>query len=134
MSRGRRRMADPDGIDSDVREALAVVLRERNRMIYWRLLCIFLAVVIAATVILYEQSAAKKRAEATRAATQAQFERGIVLTCHQNQANVRKFNDLIDRLLASYSTSPVLTQAQRDARVAFLKPAKQTVPTCPPRR
>lgn len=114
---------DPDGLDRDIRDALATALRERNRMIYRRMLVLFVAFVAATTLVLYLITQAQHR-----------FERGVVVSCHASQVNARNFNELIDRITDTYKTSPVLTPAQRRDRVAFFRGSKQQIPVCPARR
>ena len=116
-------MTGAEQVDADVREALATVLGERNRMLYWRLLFGFLFIVMVSTAFLWRQSENQKH-----------FRQQITIACLENQHNARNFNALIDRLTDTYKTSPVLTQRQRDERVAFFRGAKETVPQCPPRR
>jgi len=123
LTHRRHKVTNEELVDRDVREALATALGERNRMLYWRLLFGFLFIAMVSTLFLYRQSEGQKH-----------FREQIVSACHQNQHNARNFNALIDRLTDAYATSPVLTQRQRDERVAFFKGAKETVPQCPPRR
>ena len=118
--------------DADVREALAQALGERKvRLTDRRLLILFLACVTALTWLgVQQRSVDQAVARANR--DREHFERAIIDNCRTNQKNTEKFNAFVDRIIASYATSPVLTPAQRQQRVDFFSGAKQSVPLCPP--
>jgi hypothetical protein len=116
--------------DTDVREALATALGERNRHLYQRLLVMFALVVLIGYFTLDGIHSAQEQSDRDR----ARFERSIVTNCESVVANTRRFNELIDKLVYAYATSPALTPKQREERSALLANSKQDVPVCPPLR
>jgi hypothetical protein len=110
---------------ADVRDALAQVLGEHKvrvttraarirQLILYTLLILVLAYVTTISV----------KADRNQHA--------LIANCYATQANARNFNALVDRVVQTYKTSPVLTPEQRKSRIAFFDGAKQTVPHCPP--
>jgi hypothetical protein len=114
-----------DDNDADIRDALAQVLGEKKirvvtratrirQLILYTLLILLLAYVTTISV------------EANR------NQKALIATCYATQANTRSFNALVDRVIATYRSSPVLSPEQRKTRIALFAGAKQAVPHCPP--
>lgn len=124
-------MDDPDGLDPEIRDALAVALNEKRLRISVKLtdrrLILLYVLVVALWVGLLVM--VQRDVEASH-----RFERAVVENCEANRKNTVGFNDFLDKLITSYQSSPLLNERQRRLRSAFLATAKQTVPTCPPRR
>jgi len=111
--------------DPEVRDALAQVLGEKKvRAVSTRTrirLLVVYALLVGVLAYVTTISVETKRGQ-----------RELVAQCYAAQSNARSFNALVDRIVHTYSTSPVLSASQRRARVAFFAGAKQTVPQCPP--
>ena len=116
---------DYEGEDRDVRVALAQVLNEKRVRVVSHATRIRLLVVYALLIGLL--------AYVTTISVETQHgQKELIAQCHAAQDNARNFNALVDRIVHTYETSPVLTPSQRKTRVAFFAGAKQTVPQCPP--
>lgn len=125
-------MVDPDGIDADIREALAQALGERKvRLTDRRLLILFVCLVAALAWLGLQQRAANDAVHRANVDRQ-HFEQAAVLNCHANRRNTVKFNAFVGRIVEAYRTSPVLTPQQQRERADFFAGAKQVVPKCPP--
>ena len=111
---------DPD-VDDDVREALAQALGERKLRITDRRLLILFVCFVAALMFMGVQQQRMDRQQ-----------NALIINCNANRANTIAFNSFIDKITATYATSPVLNEAQRQSRIALLSGAKQHVPNCPP--
>ena len=116
-------MANEQDVDYDVREALAQALGERKlRITDRRLLILFLCFVAALAWLGIQQERGNKQ------------QHQLVVSCFANRDNTIAFNSFIDKIQATYATSPVLNADQRKSRIALLAGAKQQVPNCPPER
>ena len=117
-------------VDDDVREALAQALGERKlRINDRRLLVLFLCFVAALVWIGFQQ----ERLDRQQARLNEQS-RTLIANCYANRDNTIGFNSFIDKIVATYATSPVLDAEQRKSRIALMAGAKQHVPNCPPER
>jgi hypothetical protein len=118
-------VADRDPEIQEVRDALAQVLGERKIRVMSRATRIRQLVLYSLLVLLL--------AYVTAISVQAnRNQHALIANCYAVQTNARNFNALVDRIVNTYATSPVLSPAQRQSRIAFFDGAKQTVPKCPP--
>ena len=109
---------DPDGIDREVRDALAVALNEKRLKVAsrWndrRMLVLY----VVGMVILGFMLAGYH---------------GLAVACDSNQTNARVLNAALDQLSESAAHSPALTPSERRERAAFYGGLRQSVPSCPP--
>lgn len=94
------------------------VLRVRMLTLY-----VVMVVLLAGFAYVYQRAESDRRS----------FERKIVANCISNRDNTVRFNAFIDRLVDTYQTSRVLTEAEKEQRTKFFAAAKGRVPECPPR-
>ena len=116
---------DYEGEDRDVRDALAQVLNEKKVRVvsHWTRIRLLVVYTLLIGVLAYVT---------TISVESHRNQHALIANCYATQANARSFNKLVDRVVHTYRTSPVLTPAQRRERVSFFRGTKQTVPTCPP--
>lgn len=123
----RRRVTDFE--DPALNEALAdalggAKLRKMDRRLLW-LYAFTTAVAIFLTFLIGRQVDQNNH-------DRLRFEAASIANCVANQDNTRHLNDFITAIQQTYRTSPVLTPAEIEQRVAFMEKAKTVVPDCPP--
>ena len=109
---------DPDGLDREVRDALAVALNEKKLRIAtrWndrRMLILYVVGVVIVSLMLSGYH-------------------GLATACDDNRQNAMVLNAALDKMSESAATSPVLTPSERRERAAFYAGLRQSVPSCPP--
>jgi hypothetical protein len=118
---------DPDSLDQDVRDALAMALNEKRLRITVKLtdrrLLLLYVLVIAAFIALGALVQAR-----------TSDRDGLIGACQDTRQNAVTLNKALDQLALSAQTSPILTRAERAQRAKFYDGLHQTVPTCPPGR
>jgi hypothetical protein len=118
---------DPDNLDPQIRDALAVALNEKAvritvRLTDKRLLILYVLAIAYGAALLGIVDARTADRDA------------LIAACQDTRSNAVVLNKALDRLAESSSTSPILSPAERKARAAFYDGLRQTVPTCPPGR
>lgn len=115
--------------DDDITEAIAAALGERKvRLSDRRLLLIYLFVVLLIVITTSYLGHNQRQANLDR----REFEYAASKNCLANRQNTVNFNAFIDKLIASYRQSKLLTPQEKEERSRLFTGAKLEVPDCPP--